>query len=142
MASFGERLKILREAREITQAELGKLLSFSKQTVSNYENSVSTPDFVTLKAIADYFSVTVDYLLGRTDEPRPGAPFVLPPFVGQLSPEMQAFLRREAAQGWPRLRLLYSAELKGLTPQQIEQVLGVLVDVKQKEGEAKPDRKS
>ncbi|HHY38838.1 MAG TPA: helix-turn-helix domain-containing protein [Clostridia bacterium] len=70
MPDFAERLRELRLKKDVTQVELGKLLSLSKQTISSYENRGSTPDPETLQRLADYFDVSVDYLLGRTDDPR------------------------------------------------------------------------
>lgn len=65
--SFAERLKELREEKELTQTELGKIFSLSKQTISSYENGGSTPGQETLKKIADFFNVSIDYLLGHTN---------------------------------------------------------------------------
>lgn len=70
MPDFAERLRELRLKKDVTQVELGRLLNLSKQTISSYENRGSTPDPETLRRLADYFDVSVDYLLGRTDDPR------------------------------------------------------------------------
>jgi transcriptional regulator with XRE-family HTH domain len=61
-------MKILRKLREnkgITQAELGKVLSISPSTIGMYEQGRRSPDYETLKKIADYFGVSTDCLLGR-----------------------------------------------------------------------------
>jgi transcriptional regulator with XRE-family HTH domain len=65
---LGERIKKLRKQRKITQEELGKKVNVTKVSISGYENGNRTPDTETLQKIADYFGVTTDYLLGRTDE--------------------------------------------------------------------------
>ena len=49
----------------MTQAELGEILHVSTGTISNYEKGVHLPDLEKLGALADLFSVTTDYLLGR-----------------------------------------------------------------------------
>ena len=67
---FGERLKNLR-AGKMTQEELGKQLGLSKNAVYLYEKGDREPNFETLCQIADYFHVTTDYLLGRSDIPWP-----------------------------------------------------------------------
>ena len=67
-AMFGDRLRALRERKELTQSELGKIISASKQTISNYENGVSSPDHDALGQLADFFGVSTDYLLGRVSE--------------------------------------------------------------------------
>lgn len=66
MRSFGEILTSLREERGIYQKELAAILKVSVGTVSNYENNIHFPDREALLQLADYFGVTVDYLLGRT----------------------------------------------------------------------------
>lgn len=64
---FGKRLKLLRLQYKLTQTELGKNLNLSQRAISSYENGLRFPDEVILNLIADYFNVSVDYLLGRTD---------------------------------------------------------------------------
>lgn len=71
MTTFGSRLKQLREDKSLTQEQLGKVLNVKKAAVSKYENENTSPDNATLCKLADFFSVTVDYLLGRTDDPSP-----------------------------------------------------------------------
>ena len=66
LRSFGEILTSLREERGIYQKELAAILKVSVGTVSNYENNIHFPDQDALLQLADYFGVTVDYLLGRT----------------------------------------------------------------------------
>ncbi|AUM89149.1 transcriptional regulator [Clostridium botulinum] len=65
---FGDRLKELREEKELTQEELGKLLNVSRQTVSGYEAENIEPNINNLVRLADIFNVSLDYLLGRTKE--------------------------------------------------------------------------
>lgn len=65
--SFGERLLKLRTERGIYQKELAEYLSVSVGTISNYENSVHSPDLETLCRFAEYFRVSTDFLLELTD---------------------------------------------------------------------------
>lgn len=65
---LGRRLKFLRDAR--TQEEVSKKLGLSRATYSHYENDRVEPDTLMLNKMADFFGVTTDYLLGRTDLPR------------------------------------------------------------------------
>lgn len=67
---FKERLRDLRNKKDITQEEFGKKFNVIKQTVSSWENGNSRPDIDLAARIADYFEVTTDYLLGRTDNPK------------------------------------------------------------------------
>ncbi len=64
---FAERTRELRTEKDITQEELGKAIGKAKSAVSNWEQGTRFPDQETLIALADYFSVTIDYLLGRSD---------------------------------------------------------------------------
>lgn len=66
MAHLGELLAELRQDSGMTQKELGQILCVSSGTISNYENNVHLPDAEKIIAIADYFHITTDYLLGRT----------------------------------------------------------------------------
>ena len=63
------RLKILREQRHISQVFLGMELGMSQNTISRYETGAREADYDTLIAFADYFQVSIDYLLGRTENP-------------------------------------------------------------------------
>ena len=63
------RLKEMRETRKISQIKLAMDLNMAQNTISRYENEVREADYKTLILFADYFHVSVDYLLGRTDNP-------------------------------------------------------------------------
>lgn len=65
---FGERLKQLRESQGLSQSELADYLNVSRQSIGGYENDNVDPGINTLVKIADRFNVSLDYLLGRTDE--------------------------------------------------------------------------
>ena len=64
---FGSLLAELRKERGILQKEVASCLNVTVATISNYENGVHTPDFETLVKLADFFDVSTDYLLQRTD---------------------------------------------------------------------------
>ncbi len=65
---LNERIRQLREAKNLTQVQLAAKLSVTKQSVSNWENNYIQPSVEMVMAIADVFGVTVDYLLERTDK--------------------------------------------------------------------------
>lgn len=69
MQILAERLKALREGRRIYQKELAELLGLSLRGYQCYEADESEPKLTTLIAIADYYQVSIDYLVGRTDAP-------------------------------------------------------------------------
>ena len=64
---MGTRILALRKQRRICQKEFAEYLHVSISTISNYENNVHEPDLPALVMIADYFNVSIDYLLGRTE---------------------------------------------------------------------------
>ena len=64
------RIRALREDRDLTQREMGELLSCSQRVYSNYERGdVDIPTSVLIR-LADFYSVSADYLLGRTNNPK------------------------------------------------------------------------
>ncbi len=65
MGNFNKVLKSLRLSNGMTQDELAQILKISRSTVGMYEKGDREPDYETLEAIADYFNVSIDYLLGR-----------------------------------------------------------------------------
>ena len=66
---IGDRIKLLRREKEITQEELAKVTGLSRVTLGFYERNENAPTTDALCAIAQYFGVTTDYLLGLVDNP-------------------------------------------------------------------------
>ena len=64
------RLKELRKKRNISQLKLAMDLNMNQNSISRYENEVRQADYNTLIRFADYFDVSIDYLLERTDNPK------------------------------------------------------------------------
>ena len=60
------RIKELRKERDLTQQDLANLLNVSYRSVGFYENEKRDPDTSTLKILADFFEVSIDYLLGHS----------------------------------------------------------------------------
>jgi transcriptional regulator with XRE-family HTH domain len=71
--TFGQRLKILRinKLPKVTQEAVAKEIGASRATYSNWETERATPDFEYLVKLADYYNVTLDYLLGRKKPDNP-----------------------------------------------------------------------
>lgn len=63
------RLKELRTAKGISQLKLAIDLNMNQNSISRYENGIHQADYATLIKFADYFNVSIDYLLERTDNP-------------------------------------------------------------------------
>lgn len=57
-------LRSLRTARGLSQQALAKKLGVSQQSIHKYENHITEPDFHMLKSMADFFDVSIDYLIG------------------------------------------------------------------------------
>lgn len=69
MSAVYQRIRDLREDRDLTQKKMGEILSCSQRVYSNYERGeLDIPTEILLR-LADYYDVSVDYILGRTDNP-------------------------------------------------------------------------
>ena len=62
------RLKDLRNQKGLSQKEVAEYLGISQPAYANYERQAREADYDTLKKLSDYFNVSVDYLLGRTEQ--------------------------------------------------------------------------
>lgn len=63
--TFGERLKAERVKRGITEAEVARELGLTQGTISKFENDIKEPSKGSLVALAKYFGVSIDYLVGN-----------------------------------------------------------------------------
>ncbi|MFB0845881.1 helix-turn-helix domain-containing protein [Paenibacillus oleatilyticus] len=81
MVRIGDKIALLREKHALTQEELSSKINISRASLSHYEKNRREPDYETVVKIADFFKVSIDYLLGRTEDPR-----VI------LEPEVRAFV--------------------------------------------------
>jgi transcriptional regulator with XRE-family HTH domain len=61
------KLKELRTSKNLSQAAIGKICGVSGQTILNWESGINEPSIKNLIVLADYFEVSVDYLIGRED---------------------------------------------------------------------------
>jgi len=68
---LGDRIKYCRLKKGATLKEVGSIVSVSESTMSMYENNKRTPSDETKIQLADYFGVSIDFLLERTDDPTP-----------------------------------------------------------------------
>ena len=63
----------MRKAAGLTQAALGRMMNAAQNSVSNWENGTREPSNEDLKKLANYFGVSIDYLLEHTDDPDPAS---------------------------------------------------------------------
>ena len=67
MAELSERLKMLRKERRLKQREMAEQFGLALNSYQAYEYATRTPDLRGLIALADFFDVSLDYLVGRSD---------------------------------------------------------------------------
>lgn len=91
MKIFGERLKKLRVNRHLTQDDLGLIFDppLAQSTIGTYERGVRQPSLENLIVISEYFNVSIDYLLGLTDEER-----TINTFKEENPQELREFLKQ------------------------------------------------
>ena len=65
---YGERLKLLRKERKVSQKELADFLGISIRGYQFYESEDNEPNIRMLIALADFYGVSIDYLVGRTED--------------------------------------------------------------------------
>lgn len=111
------RVRELRESRGIQQKELAIDLGVSQPTVSDWESGRKVPSAKSTAKLADYFGVSVDYLLGRTDEK--SAPSEEGALINN-DPELTAYLEELSSRD--ELRMLFHVT-KNATKEQIEAIV-------------------
>lgn len=65
---FSERLRALREDRDLTQTEVAKAVNVTQRNISFYETGKNEPDIETIISLAKFFNVSTDYILGLSDK--------------------------------------------------------------------------
>lgn len=88
---IAKRLKGLREAAKLSQAKLSKEINVKQPLIARYETAINTPAYGVLIQYADYFDVSCDYLLGRTDNPQ-GKLYDCVPKSLTSDPQMKEFV--------------------------------------------------
>lgn len=111
---FSERLKRLRMEKGITQKELADRLHISRSTIAGYESLGKEPDGEKLCALADFFGVSVDYLLGGTDSREPISPTPAPLSSAQRPAEVAI-----------------TGELHNLSDRQLDRLMGYIQALKE-----------
>lgn len=73
MLTIGDRLKIARDKKGVKQTRVSDDTGINNKTLSGYERNVSEPDLDTIKILAEYYNISLDFLLGKTDKITPYA---------------------------------------------------------------------
>lgn len=87
LSNFAARLKELRKAKKVSSEQASSDLEISRPTLSAYEQGKSFPDMLILARIADYYDVSVDYLMSRSAEKETGKPVVISNFPDLRLPQ-------------------------------------------------------
>ena len=66
---FADRLKMLRKDKKFTQDDIAKILKVTRTQISDIENAKTTTSLERIYTLADFFNVSLDYLVGRSDNP-------------------------------------------------------------------------
>lgn len=112
---FSIRLKELREKQGLSQAQLGKKLGVGQSTVGMWENGKNKPQNAKLEMLANIFSVSVDYLLGRDEETT----------TDMTDEERDLWELREAARRDPNRKMLMKLAKNG-TAQDVKQAAALI----------------
>ncbi|MCL2638694.1 MAG: helix-turn-helix transcriptional regulator [Oscillospiraceae bacterium] len=67
MFNFAEHLKLIRKSKGLTQSKVARGIDISERIYQGYESGEGKPSFDNIIALADFFDITTDYLLGRED---------------------------------------------------------------------------
>lgn len=94
---FGDKLRELLEMHNLSQKELGEKLNIAPSTIGNYVRNIRQPDHATLVVFANYFNVSVDFLLGNSKNNKIGhEEQLLLTIYYELKPSYKRILLEEA----------------------------------------------
>lgn len=68
MSVFGDRVRGLREDKDLNQTQLASILNVTQKKISRIETGENEPNLQDIKALCTYFNISADYLIGLTDE--------------------------------------------------------------------------
>ena len=114
MKIISERMRSLRESLKLSQMKLSKEFGISQSALARYETNDAMPPLELLLKYADYFDVSMDYIFGRTNDPR-GATYQNHVNVGMNNPEMARFVEMCFDPGSPMNERLKSTLVQMLS---------------------------
>lgn len=91
MQKMGKNLRTLRETAMLSQVKLAQILGSTQSSINRYESGQATPTVKLLRAYADYFDVSMDYIFARTENPQ-GKLYSYEPKIDANSDQMQKFI--------------------------------------------------
>ncbi|MDI6617864.1 MAG: helix-turn-helix transcriptional regulator [Clostridiales bacterium] len=127
MATFSERMRVLRKEKSISLEKLADILGTTKATLSRYENNMREPKAEFVQQLADYFGVSTDYILGLTDVKKPADEIAN---AIKSDPELMEFWN--ALRAREDLRLFFKQTRK-LSPKAIKQIVKIIKIIEDEE---------
>ena len=123
---IAQRLRALREIQGRDQAEVADSLKLNRVTYNRYETGAREPDLITVARLAEYYGVSVDYLLGLTDSPNP---YKSPKIISDLREGRVAYkdLSDETKKSLSRMD-----ELPVELQDKINEMISTLLDIEKK----------
>ena len=67
MKTFGQKIKELRNSKNLTAKQVADAIGLTRNAITNYEADIREPSLSVLKSLCDFFDVSADYLIGRSD---------------------------------------------------------------------------
>lgn len=131
---YALRLAELRSARGLTQQQLADLTGLTRGRLNNYEQGTREPDLVTLQSLADFFQVTTDFLLGRTDAAGDFTAETMSKIDQALDedPDLLAFWLETKKR--PDLQL-FLKQVKSASPKAIRQMMTIIKMIEEEESD-------
>lgn|GEM_PF-906895 len=99
MLTFGERLRLARERKDMSQMDVYKAIKLNNKSLSRYENNATTPDPETVKTLIQLYDVSADFIMGLSNEmghasPPSGTSKSKPKIADVLSPKDTELLKK------------------------------------------------
>lgn len=129
MDTFKDRLKQLRNEKNLTQEELAKYIGTTRATLASWETGRREPDMETLRKLSDYFNVTLDWLMGNTDIRNQADEITQ---AVEDDPELAEFWNDLKQR--EDLKLLFK-QTRNLSPKAIKQVMRIIKAIEDEESE-------
>ena len=123
---FNKILKKLRKDNNMTQKELADKLDIARTTLANYEQGTRFPDKETLLSIADFFDVSLDYLVGRSPADK---------IKKALSEDEELLEFWEELKDREDLQLMFK-QTKDLSPDTIQQIISIIKTFEKEQDDA------
>jgi len=129
---FPKRLRELRKERKLTAREFGEKFSLAESTISGYETGARKPDLETVDKFADYFDVSVDYLMGRSNIRNPSGDFS----QQRVDPEIAELLEKLQQKGTELEATAILRTASKMNKEQLKDILKVfeMLEIEKKEG--------